>query len=266
MKLGNSNAIYRFCGRALALAAACAAFWCAAPGTASAEMRVTAGVERFSWSEYSNGSKVLDESGPRYMAGFTWLPDDQSGWLFGYNGKYYWGDVTYTGLSCTADGTCSPYSAKNGYRGMLNEILLHYRLDSGIKPGEMDRHYLDLVTALGVDIWSRTIKGSGQVTGYNEDYTLGVFRFGLEMIPVGNGLRIATGLKQPVYVLEKYNGADLKPKPDLGYYISFGWRFDSPLSIVLDFDSYHFNQSNDQVPFQPESRMEVLTLRAGYSF
>lgn len=281
----NSAAIYRFCGRALALSAACAAFWCAAPEKAAAEARVTAGVEHFNWGEYSNGTKVLDESGLRYAVGFTWLLDGQSGLLLGYNGKYYLGDVKYGGQSCASSGQCSPFSTNNGYNGMLNEMVLHYRLDSEIKPDETNRHYLDLVTGLGLDYWIRDIKGNGGVASYKETYIIGFLRAGLAMLPVKSGMEVAAGLKYPLYLDETVNfksaglaDADLvlSPKPELSYYLSLGWRFNDSLSVTFDFDSYRFSQSapvsytvggaTAGSKVQPESRMEVITLKAGYSF
>lgn len=284
MNLGINNGVYRFCGRMLALSAVCAALWCAAPEKADAEMRVTAGVERFSWGEYSSGVKMLDESGPRYVAGFTWLRDGRSGLLPGYNGKLYSGDVTYNGRACTASGQCSPFSTTTGYQGMLNEALLHYRLDSSIQPGDADRHYLDLVAGLGVDFWTRDIKKDGGVAGYKENYTIGFLRAGIAMLPAKSGLEAAAGFKYPLYLNEivgfKALGADgdpvLHPKADLSYYASIGWRFNNPWSVTLEFDSYRFKES-DTVSYtvggvpaspivQPESRMEVMTLKAGYSF
>lgn len=285
MKLKNNNGVYRFRGRMLGLLALCAAFWCVTPDNAVAEVRVTAGLERFSWGEY-NGGKLLDESGPRYAVGLNWLMDGRSGWLPGYNGKLYYNDVTYSGRACDTVGNCSPFSTNTGYQGMLNEALLHYRLDPGIKPDETDRHYLDIVAGLGLDYWIRDIKGKGGVTGYKETYTIGFLRAGLEMLPVKNGVWVGAGLKYPFYANEvagfKSAGlADsdltLTPQPDISYYGSIGWRFNNPFSVSFDFDSYRFKRS-DLVSYtvggvtassqmvQPESRMEVYTFKVGYSF
>lgn len=281
MKVKNNNGVYRFCGRMLGLLAACAAFWCATPDNAIAEVRVTAGVERFSWGEYSGGGKLLDESGPRYALGLNWLMEGQSGPLFGYNGRLYYNDVAYNGQTSAG----ASFSTNTGYQGMLNEVLLHYRLDSGIKPDETDRHYLDLVTGLGLDYWVRDIKGNGGVTGYKETYAIGFLRAGLAMLPVKSGLEAAAGLKYPLYLNEKagFKSAGLadddlvlNPKADISYYGSIGWRFNNPLSVTFDFDSYRFKES-DPVSYtvggvaagskvQPESRMEVYTIKVGYSF
>ncbi len=282
IKLQNNNGVYRFFARTLVLLAACPVFFFASPGKAFAEVRVTAGVERFSWGEYSGGGKLLDESGPRYALGLTWLMEGQSGLLFGYNGRLYYNDITYNGQ--TSGGTF--FSTKTNYQGMLNEGVLHYRVDADIKPDETDRHYLDLVGGLGLDYWIRDIKGDTVVTGYKETYMIGFLRAGLAMLPVKSGLEVAAGLKYPLYLSEKAGfknaglaDADLvlTPKPDVSYYGSIGWRFNNALSVTFDFDSYRFKES-DPVSYtvggvaasnpmvQPESRMEVYTLKVGYSF
>ncbi len=282
MKLHNTNGLYRFCARMLVLVVFSSVFWFASPDNAFAELRVTAGVERFSWGEYSGGSKLLDESGPRYALGLTWLMEGQSGLLCGYNGKFYFNDVTYNGR----DSNGAALSSNTGYQGMLNEGVLHYRVESDIKPDETDRHYLDLVTGLGLDYWVRDIKGSGGISGYKETYMIGFLRAGLVMLPVKNGLEVAAGFKYPLYLNEKAGfqsaglaDADLvlTPKPDLSYYGSIGWRFENAVSVTFDFDSYRFKES-DPVSYtvggvaaanpmvQPESRMEVYTLKVGYSF
>lgn len=278
MKFKNNNGVYRFFCRTPWLFAACAALWCATPDNAGAEVRVTAGLERFSWSEYNGGGKLLDESGLRNSVGLSWLMNGTSGLLFGYNGRFYTGDVTYAGQTNTGGS----FSSTSGYQGMLNEAVLHYRLDSGIQPDETGRHYLDLVTGLGLDYWVREIKGKGNVSGYKETYSIGFLRAGLAMLPVKNGMEVAAGLKYPLYLNEKvaFPGADgdvaVSPNSDVSYYGSIGWRFSNPLSVTLDFDSYRFRAS-DYVPYtaggvaagsihQPESRMEVYTLKVGYSF
>lgn len=280
MKLKSDNGVCRFRGRTLGLLAVCAALWCVTPDDAVAEVRVTAGIERFSWGEY-NGGKVLDESGPRYALGLQWLMSGQSGLLFGYNGRLYYNDVVYNGSTNSG----AAFSTTTGYQGMLNEAVLHYRLDSAIQPDETDRHYLDLVTGLGLDYWVRDIKGSGSVTGYKETYTIGFLRAGLAMLPVKSGMEVAAGFKYPLYLDEKVGlqsaglaDGDLvvSPKPDISYYFSLGWRFNNPLSVTFDFDSYRFKES-DFVSYavggvtagsmhQPESRMEIYTLKVGYSF
>ncbi len=266
----------------LGLFAACTAFWCVTPSNADAEVRVAAGVERFSWGEFNGGGKILDESGPRYVLGLNWLMNGQSGLLFGYNGKVYSNDITYNGRTSTG----SSFTTTTNYQGMLNEVLMHYRLDSGIKPDETDRHYLDLVTGLGLDYWIRDIKGNSGVAGYKETYSIGVLRVGVAMLPVKSGMEVAAGFKYPFYTNEKvgFKSAGLadddltvSPKPDVSYYGSIGWRFNNPLSVTFDFDSYRFNKS-DPVSYtiggvtaaspveQPESRMEVYTIKVGYSF
>lgn len=280
MKVKNNNGVYRFRSRILGLLIACAAFWCATPDNAVAEVRVTAGMERFSWGEF-NGGKLLDENGPRYALGLNWLMNGQSGLLFGYSGKFYYNDVVYNGRTSTG----ASFSTNTGYQGMLHEAVLHYRLDSGIQPDETDRHYLDLVTGLGLDSWTRDIKGNSSVTGYKETYAIGFLRAGLAMLPVKNGMEVAAGFKYPLYLNEKagFQSAGLadgdlvlSPKPDISYYFSLGWRFNNPLSVTFDFDSYRFKES-DYVSYtvggvaagsmhQPESRMEVYTLKVGYSF
>lgn len=285
MKWNNKTALFHFCGRMLGLLGAWTVFWCATPDNVLAEVRLTTGVERFSWGEYSGGAKLLDESGPRYVLGLRWLGSGQSGLLFGYNGRYYFGDTTYTGQACDASGLCNPFSTATGYQGMLNEALLHYRLDSGIQSDETDRHYFDLVTGLGLDYWVRDIKGKGGVTGYKETYIIGFLRAGVAMVPVKNGMEVAAGLKYPLYLSESAgfksagladDNVALSPKPEISYYGSIGWRFSNPLSVTLDFDSYLFKES-DPVSYaiggvtagyvhQPESRMEVYTVKVGYSF
>ncbi|TBR20602.1 MAG: hypothetical protein EPO63_09575 [Candidatus Nitrosotenuis sp.] len=281
MKLHINNGVYRFCARMLVLLAAVSVFWLASPNNAFAEMRVTAGVERYSWGEYSGGGKLLDESGPRFALGLEWLMEGRSGLLFGYNGRLYYNDVTYNGR----DSNGTAFSTTTNYQGMLNEGVLHYRVDADIKPEDTDRHYLDLVAGLGLDYWVRDIKGDGVVTGYKETYTIGFLRAGLAMLPVKSGLEVAAGLKYPLYLNEKAGfqsaglaDADLvlTPKPDVSYYGSLGWRFNNGLSVTFDFDSYRFKES-DPVSYtlggvaagskvQPESRMEVYTFKVGYSF
>ncbi|MBI5179479.1 MAG: hypothetical protein HZA04_09520 [Nitrospinae bacterium] len=250
---------------------------------ADAEISLNLGRENFTWSEYSGGTRLLEENGPRYFFSFGYLQDGDEGALFGYRGKVYGGEVGYDGQ--TQSGV--PVSTTTGYSGMLNEFELRYRLPGGVFKGS---YSLDAVAGFGLDFWRREIKGTYVAAvnefaaGYVEEYLIGFARLGLELRRGGHGIQMGAGVKLPVYTWEKANlqtalGTNtdpvLEPGKNMSYYASLGYRFASPFIAQVTYEGYRFPES-PKVPvtingvaarvYQPESRMDIVVFSVGYIF
>lgn len=243
---------------------------------AAADFSVGLGPEYFLWREFnSNGLQALEESGIRSDIGVSWKQHADHGFLIGYTGKLYFGQVSYNGQ--TLFPPYQPVTTNTIYEGIQNEGLLIFR-----KPIE-DLASLDLVTSFGWDHWTRNINpgNSNQLEDYDILYVkIGpVFTF-LE----GQKPWIGLGIKYPVSTFENAHITDLgfdqnpilHPGREPSFYLSMGCQFIANWEGEVYYDSYRFSESprenvtstvfSSGVVYQPQSNMDLFGIRAVYRF
>ncbi len=254
--------------RLVLVAGACAGLFMGAP--AQAQFAVSAGVEYFSWTEDTSPIQVK-ETGPMFALGLEWTQRKERGLLGAYRGRAYVGDVDYSGALLFFPTV--PVKATTSYLGMSNEGQLRYRL-----PKERS-YWLDLVGAVGLDVWERKLSSDQQ-----EDYRVGFLRLGVEIgTAAETGVIAGLGVKYPFWVEEDANLTDegydqnptLKPGGEPSFYGQIGYRFRRNLAVVGYVDGFRFSQSstvtvtqgvNTYQFYQPQSTMLVLGIKLQYLF
>jgi hypothetical protein len=250
------------------VAGACAGLLTGAP--AQAQFAVSAGVEYFAWTEDTSPFQV-QETGPMFALGLEWTQRKEHGLLGAYRGRFYVGDVDYSG-ALLFDPTI-PVKGTTSYLGMSNEGQLRYRL-----PKERS-YWLDLVGAIGLDVWERKF-----TTGQQEDYRVGFLRLGVEIgCGAETGVVAGLGLKYPFWIEEDANLIDegydqnptLEPGGEPSLYGQIGWRFRRNLAVVAYLDGFRFSESSPVTVtqgantfqfYQPQSTMLVLGVKLQYLF
>jgi hypothetical protein len=247
-----------------------------------------AGLEHFLWEEFEDdGSKLLDESGVRYMlSGFlgNTLRTNQN-FIYHADAKLYFGDVDYDGQ--TQDRV--PVTSDTNYTGFLVEGEVGYR--AGNASGNFA---WDIVARGGFDSWVRQIDNSRDVTGravrgITEQYTILNLRAGTGPYwQAGNWQgRFIAGFKLPLltneYISKEDSGFDddvtLEPKGRVSPFLNFYSyvRLTDKLLFTIEafYDSYRFDASDPEVVgvngetilvWQPESSQDNYGLQGGVSF
>jgi hypothetical protein len=250
--------------RALALAfSTCAVV--VGMSSADADWSLGAGFENFRWKEST--SPAVKESGLRWALDLGWVQSRDPGLSAAYEGKYYVGNVDYTGALL---GSGLPISGGTHYRGFSNEVQSVYR---------MPQNALDFVLSAGWDHWSRILQANQEETWDVLFARLGVnVNSGARTGPFANA-----GFKYPVYVRENLHLTDsgfnqnprVRPRGDFSLYGTLGYRVTPGWDVMAYYDSYRFKQSNIVTvtrggsffgAFQPQSRQDEVGLRVRHNF
>lgn len=238
------------------------------------------GAQSFRWREFDDtGGRLLQEKGARFTVGaaFDNFRREDSGVLYGVNGKIYLGSVNYDGQ--TQSGT--PATADASYVGLNIEGQGGYRFGRRIG--------LDVFGALGIDDWLRSINDGRTTTGtvaygYDEYYTILYGKAGLGFFQLLDGWRymLQAGVKMPLFTSEHVDlgsGVDLEPglKPSAfaNFQFDFGSGRHDRFGVALYYDSYRFSESDPELltdggstylVVQPRSHMDIYGLRLSYYF
>ena len=232
---------------------------------AQADWSVGGGFENFRWKESTNPQ--VKESGLRWVLDLTWAQSREPGFSAGYQGKFYVGNVDYTGAFI---GSNIPVSSETHYRGLSNEVQSIYR---------MPQNAVDFVLAGGWDHWSRDLSAF-QTETWNVLYArLGAnVNSGARHGPIGSA-----GIKYPVYVRENAHLTDvgfqqnprLRPRGDFSFYATAGYRVSPAWEVMAYYDSYRFKQSNTvavttatttATVWQPKSKQDVIGMKLQHNF
>ena len=245
-------------------AVAFAAMSMMAPGAASAEWGVGAGVENFTWKEST--SPQVKETGLRWVLDLTWTQSRDPGLSAGYNLKLYTGNVDYDGALLFSG---IPVSGETHYRGMTNEVRAFYRLPTN----------WSVLLAGGWDRWKRELSAFQA-----EEWDVFYVRLGAEFnTATKQGVFGGLGVKYPAWTRENGNFGDLgatnnpriTPGKDFSFYGTLGYRANQNWDVVAYYDSYRFKESSTVAVtfpgsiagfFQPESRMDVFGMKVQYNF
>lgn len=246
---------------------------------------VNAGVESFRWKEFSGGQRLLSETGPRLVVGFTLdhlLQGDQAN-PYAVEARAYLGKIDYDGQ------TQAGISAKTdaNYFGVSAEVMGGLHLAGSTR--------MDLLGGLGVDTWTRDLQdgvtANGSVAqGYQEDYFIlyGKLGPGFRFQSEARRAYFQFGLKYPLYTYERAylssigfdSDVELAPGKQLSGYakwqMNWGRETDKPrFGVSFYYDSFRFSASASKTVsaagtlyrvHQPESSMDVLGARLEYYF
>lgn len=256
---------------------------------AHAGLSVGAGTEYMEWREYDAfNEKLLTESGVRVFATaeFSHAVEKNIGLV--YSAKLYTGDVDYDGQY--QDGT--PVTSETGYAGVNVEVrgLFSSPPRSPGFPRRAARSApLAVAIGLGVDSWTRDIKGAG---GYEEEYLLPYLRLGLEQTldERAGAWSSRGGVLFPFNVQEKVNlldGIDLEPEGKPSLYFDVGYRLTPEWELEFGYQGYRLGESDissepvtqNGVPvdingdgfapdyvLQPESDLDTFSFALRYQF
>lgn len=239
---------------------------------AQAQLRLGGGIDYFTWAE--DGSPSVNERGPLLALHLGYLQRKDRGLLFGYAGKFYYGDVDYEGA--TLAPPFIPLSGTTRYTGTMQELQLRYRLSP------TRGYWLDVMGAAGMDFWRRELSSVQR-----EDWRVGFLRLGAEMdTPGDQGILLGAGVKYPFYTWEDPHfpalglnpDTKLEPGKDWSVYAQVGYRFRRNWQLVGYVDSFRFRESaqvqlvssNPDLPsgpyFQPQSTLYTWGVKLEYLF
>lgn len=247
-----------------------------APAVSSPQEQIfTAGVELVNWREYSNGSRLLSESGPRLTIRF-----DRSRPLPGNNNLAYAshiagyaGNINYNGQTQPSGGSIFVASTSQ-YLGLKGEWLILQAL--------AEARQTQVLAGFGFDTWQRAIQSSttalgDPVSSTTESFVIGYTRLGLQLEHQASHWRSETrlGLKYPFWTREKIDIASdaLQPAGRPSLFISTRITPATQADLVLDlyYDSFRFDPSNTinstiGPVHQPRSELDVVGILIGMPF
>jgi hypothetical protein len=253
--------------------------------TSKPSFAVNAGVESFRWEEFNGNQRLLKETGPRLVIGFTLdnLTQGNQANPYSAEARVYLGVVNYDGQ--TQSGV--PLTTDVDYFGVSAEVMGGLRLAGSLR--------MDLLGGLGVDTWKRDLQdgvtANGSVAqGYQEDYFILYGKLGPGFLFQSEARRayLQLGLKYPLYINERAylsnigfdSDVELVPGKQLSGYakwtMTWGRETDKPrFGVSIYYDSFRFSASDSKTVsaggalysvHQPESRMDVLGARLDYYF
>lgn len=230
-------------------------------------------IESFNWKEFDDdGSRLLEESGPRFGAGFAYYRVFRDGMTLKPRVELYGGHVDYDGQ--TQSGI--PVKSNTNY------FAFKFEIDAGGRLGSQNVS-VEPFGGFGFRVWSRDIEDSVTVTGtpaygYLEEWSTFYFRAGMRMdalMPSEVKWFLEAGVKIPLYTENyisdlSYENLTLKPKGRVTPFAEAGFRAQR-FKMSMYYDSMRFRKSNvvsDGIYYywQPKSESYVIGIRIGRSF
>ncbi|MBI3793817.1 MAG: hypothetical protein HY280_03690 [Nitrospinae bacterium] len=261
------------------------------PQTSNAEISIFGGADYFRWTESVPGTPGVTETGPRFVVGGSLLQNKPSGILLGYRGQVRFGEVDYAGSSQNCSSTTkactyTPLNSKTSYIDLDNYFSLRYR-----SPSKSGEHFIDFISGIGTDYWTRTLGSSGG-GGYTETYFIGYAKAGMGLGMTGSGPHAEAGIKYPFWTNEyvglysaglSTNDTVISPGKAMSYFASLEYKFKGPWNVMFSYDGYvfpgsswvnsnHLTTAGGKTTWtqgyvgQPASAEETLALTIGYFF
>jgi hypothetical protein len=271
-----------FAGVALSFGVALAGTALSSPAAAAqgwaTRYALTGGAEYFSWREYDGGgSRLLEETGPRYFVGLEAETRMSNGWTYGFRGRVYSGEVDYDGQT-TGTPPVVKVKSDTDYTGLAVALDFTHPLPAPAGPE------VALRFGIGVDHWRRHILDSGGISGVEERYTIPSVTVGLVLHPevvtgwyAQGGVKIPFATREEVSNFGSFDDFTLNPEPDFSLYADLGYRFNERWDAALYYDGYRFKKSDAErltvggadsgyEAWQPESRQDAWGVRVRYWF
>lgn len=159
------------------------------------------GIESFTWREFTDGTRAVKESGPRFGAGVNWRHEYQNHSTLQSAAEVFGGIVDYDGEACDIAGACVPATSD------VNYIGLRVKSDLGRSFGLTPVFFLEPFGGLGLDLWRRdvnegTTEDGTPTAGYIEDWVTLHARLGLRgriEFTATTAAFAEGGIKLPVY-------------------------------------------------------------------
>ncbi len=241
-------------------------------------------VESYSWREYYQGSKLLEESGPLFGAGFISRLDFSKYFMIDMETELFGGSVDYDGH--TQAGV--PAQTDTNYFGVNIDINFYrkFELTGGRKivctsKCTLREAYLAPFVGVGVKRWNRQIESTDVAQGYTEKwlniYTrlglLGEYSFSLSKV---KGFAEA-GITLPLYTSNTFEcsvfglseDVTLKPGSNVAFFAKAGIKW-TRFEAFLFYDGMRFSKSDlddtYHVFFQPESKCDMYGINFAFYF
>jgi len=238
-----------------------------APLAVGAELEVAGGVEYFQWQEFrDSGSRLLEETGPRYFVEATGANPLNTDWQVDFGGRFYFGRVDYDGQTMSG----IPVTTDTDYNGARAEL----GFVRNISAGPVDALW-QIRFALGLEQWRRnlrdtTLPDATPVSGYVEHYSTSFARLGVSYRQQG-AWSLGAGAKVPFNTREKVDigtaTVTLEPEGQLSLFAVAEVAIAPAMSVKIDYDSYRFAKSDPQAGYyQPEIRQDTLGIALLYRF
>lgn len=222
----------------------------------------------FYWDEHYNGEKLLDEEGPIYGIGLSYMgfseqfeDADTYRITYGASLRFYFGQVDYDGQ--TQAGT--PVQTDVDYLGATGEVKLGWMFKTG-----SNGLFIEPNVFLGVSSWSRDLQSTGTAIGYTENWTNFYTRIGITFahpFTINSLLSFSGGATIPIYVKNEVDdfGIDLTLEPEafhLSPYADITYEY-KRIGVKLYYESFEFGESDPEygVFIQPESYTYNFGLR-----
>lgn len=255
------------------LAVSIAAAFLGGASAAFGASELSAGLERFEWTETApGGARILKESGPLFVLGGRWEQDKDQGLVLGLRSHAFFGSVDYDGQTWGG----APVATDVNYLGAGFEGRAIWRIPSG-------GWRADLFGALGYRLWVRDIESTYSAVGYAEGWRAPYAGIGIALSEPGEkGFYGEALVGKPFSVRNKafltdagFDGdVTLKPEGKLFVSLEAGYRFSS-LAIAGYYRQVRFGESGAETAslggmpvlvFQPESEEKTLGARLSYRF
>ncbi len=242
-----------------------AVMWSTPPVFAAGNYDVYLQVHSFTWKEFTNGSELLEESGPIYALGGLATLENNS-LTFRGRGEFFAGSITYDGQ--TQAGT--PVETDTDYVGIKLEG------DAGWKKRFEDKASIEPFAGIGFRVWNRDIQSTDNATGVEEKWTSIYARLGLRGdSALTDKLTVFAegGVKFPFYNTNRVDVYDvtLEPKRKASGFAEVGLKW-KKLKASVFYEGLRFDES-DVEPiggglgvFQPKSEADIFGLNVGRSF
>ncbi len=226
-----------------------------AGGTAPLEWRwwLGGGIEWFEWEEFFEGSRIVEETGPRFTieSGIDTRTAHQAGPVVALVGRLTLGRVDYDGRARTG-GDEPRARSDTDYRGFHAVTEAGYRFE--LHPD----HLLELTGGLELDGWSRMLQDTDDVddpdideaAGYTENYLLLTARAATGLshrVGDRHHIRWQVGGRYPFLVDEYDTGTEtpLNPEGRGSIFADLEWQpVDARWSLRLYYEEYTLDDSD----------------------
>lgn len=201
-----------------------------------AQLNIGAGVERYNSLIVETDTR---QKGTRKVYWLQYIQTDPTGWLFGYQGKAYRGDLDFS----TPAGTLNADTVQ--HKGWAQELQVRYREPYG------RGHQLTGLMSAGVEKWREHY----ETGNFDFDFQTIYLRLGLEYDSFeSSGWNFGAGFKLPVRTTANYHldaaGYDqnpiYKPKGVFSPYAQLGYRLFKYFGITAYADSLRLSDSNPE--------------------
>ena len=214
----------------------------------ASEFEVYGKTERFTWSEYDNTGKLLEESGPIFTVGLVWKNPYPNHSFTRTDIAYFGGTVNYDGS--TWAGT--PVISETNYSGLKLEYTLYNPISATVSG------YAFL--GLGYKQWNRDLISTQVSQGYLEKWRSLYTKIGYRQEVAGS--RFEVGLKYPLKNENRVDvfGSTTYPGRHVSVFGEVGWTIAKDVDVSLTYDCMKFVASKpayasglSQYLYQPKS-------------